>query len=123
MEYTLRNLEARDIASVTTILSRIGIKEIKGLFQSETVQKLLTSTDEKEQINGGVEIGFEIAGLVLANYEKCQSDVFKLLASLSGKTVEEIASMPLPDFAEMVVAVIQQDGFMGFIKVVSKLFQ
>ena len=123
MEWTLRKLEARDLAAVTTILSKVGIKEIKTFFQSETGQKLLTSTDEATQVKGGIEVSFEIAGIILANYSKCQSDLFKLLASLSGLDVKDIESLSLADFADLVVITVQQDGFKDFFKVVSRLFQ
>ena len=68
-------------------------------------------------------VAFEIAGVILGNYERCQNDVFSFLASLSGMDIKQIESLPLDTFTEMVFDVVKKEEFKDFMKVVSKLFK
>ncbi|MDD5502478.1 MAG: hypothetical protein PHH26_03320, partial [Candidatus Thermoplasmatota archaeon] len=38
---------------------------------------------------------------VLENYHKVEQDLFAFLGSLEGKSTDEIADMPLPDFINL----------------------
>lgn len=118
--YALRKLEALDIAPMASILSKIGIKEIKGCFST-----VLTDgkTTEESIAAVGAAVVFEMAGVILGNYEKCQNDIFRFLSSLSGMDMKQIESLPLDTFAEMVIDVISKEEFKDFMKVVSKLFK
>lgn len=115
METTLRPLEAKDIAPMASILSKIGVKQLKDCFPTDV------KTKDMEAV--GISVAFEMVGIILANYEKCQDDIFKFLASLSGMGKEEIERLPLATFTEMVVAVVQKDEFKDFFSVVSKLLK
>lgn len=118
----LRKLEAKDIAPVVSILSKIGLKEIKECFNPADLQELAKSGEEAATAVG-LTVFTELAGVVFANYERCQDDIFRFLASLSGKSKEEIASLPMDSFAEMVIEVIKKEEFKDFFSVVAKLFK
>ncbi len=118
----LRKLEAKDIAPVVSILSKIGLKEIKKCFNPADLQELAKSGEEAATAVG-LTVFTELAGVVFANYERCQDDIFRFLASLSGKSKEEIASLPMDSFAEMVIEVIKKEEFKDFFSVVAKLFK
>ena len=118
-KYELRMLGARDIAPVATILSKIGLKEIKKCFNPEELKEVGKGNAEAV----GLTIAFEIASVVLANYAKCQDDIFKFLASLSGMDKKHIEDLPLDTFAEMLIDVVKKEEFGDFFKVVSKLFK
>ena len=118
----LRKLEAKDIAPVVSILSKIGLKEIKECFNPADLQELAKSGEEAATA-AGLTVFTELAGVIFGNYEKCQDDIFRFLASLSGKSKEEIASLPMDSFAEMVIEVIKKEEFKDFFSVVAKLFK
>lgn len=118
----LRKLEAKDIAPVVSILSKIGLKEIKECFNPADLQELAKSGEEAATAVG-LTVFTELAGVIFGNYEKCQDDIFRFLASLSGKSKEEIASLPMDSFAEMVIEVIKKEEFKDFFSVVAKLFK
>lgn len=120
--YTLRKLEARDIAPMVSILLKIGIKELKNCIKGSDIKKMLSGKEVQAE-SVGMAVAFDFVGVILANYEKTQNDIFKLLASLSGKTEKQIESLPLADFTEMIVDVVKKEEFKDFIKVVSKLFK
>lgn len=122
--YALRELKAKDIAPMASILSKIGLKEIKECFNPDDIQELASGKSAEEAAAAvGLTIFADIAGVIFDNYEKCQDDIFRLLASLSGKSKEEIASLPMDSFAEMIIDVIKKEEFKDFFKVVSKLFK
>ena len=115
--FELRRLEAKDIAPMASIINKIGWKEIKTVFQT---------TDGKDMTDMtalGMTVAFDIVGVIMANYEKCQADVFSFLSSLSGLKVKQIESLSPADFAEMVIELVQKEEFNDFFTVVSKLFK
>ena len=122
--YALRNLEAKDIAPMASILSKIGIREVKSCFSPDDMKAIAGSECSMEAIGAvGVSVALEIADVILRNYERCQYDIFRFLSSLSGIDVEQIESMPPYIFAEMVIDVVKKEEFKDFMKVVSKLFK
>ena len=116
-KFDLRPLQAKDIAPMASIINKIGWKEFKATFQSAEGKDM---TD----LNAlGMTVAFDIVGIILANYGKCQKDVFDFLASLTWLTPEQIESLPLSEFAEMVIQVVEKEEFKDFFLVVSKLFK
>ena len=115
--YELRKLEAKDIAPMASIINKIGWKQFKDAFQSVNAKEMTDLTSV------GMTVAFDIVGIVLANYEKCQADVFSFLASLSGLKVKQIESLSPAEFAEMVIDVVRKEEFTDFFMVVSKLFK
>lgn len=116
--FELRKLEAKDIAPMASILTKIGMKEFKDCFTADDLKGM---TEDAEAV--GMAIMFDIAGVILSNYEKAQTDIFKFLSSLSGMEVKAVEEMALETFAEMVIQVVQKEEFKSFFSVVSKLFK
>ena len=120
----LRKLEAKDIAPMASILSKIGMKEIKNCFNPDDLQELASGKNAEDAAAAvGFTVIFDIAGVIFGNYEKCQDDIFRFIAGLSGKSKEEIAKLPLDAFFELIIEIVQKEEFKDFFKVVSKLFK
>ena len=87
MEYTLRKLDAKDLFIVTTIISRLGVKEIKNCFKGEETLELIKKLgNSKENADAslnaiGISVIIDVAGVVLENMEKCQDKIFQLLSN------------------------------------------
>lgn len=124
--YTLRALEAKDVFLMTKIIGAIGIKEFKDCFESDAIKSMIdnANNDDSEAVASvGVTVFLDIAEIVLNNLSKCEKNVYALLGNLSGMENEQIESLPMNTFFEMIIDVIQKEEFKDFIKVVSKLFK
>ena len=129
MEYSLRKVNATDIFTVTTIISKIGIREFKSCLKGEETMNLISNlfNQENQKENNdaalsavGLSVVFDIVGVVMGNMEKCKDDIFALLSSLSGINKKEIATLDGEVFMDMLLQAFQ-DNSKVFIGVASKL--
>lgn len=125
-QYSAKILEAADIATIASILSailsKIGTEEISRCFKVNTSATNGASAEEVAT-EVGANVAFGITNILLANYAKCQDDIFDLFALLYGKTREEIASIPLKDYAQMVMGILTKKEMKDFFSGVSKLLR
>lgn len=134
--YELRNLEADDLFIMIGIISKIGIKEFKGCFESDEVKAAITNVakqkkdadanedaDDDVVASIGISVALDIAAILLANIGKCKNDIYALLANLSGVKEKEIAKLPVKTFTSMVVDLVQKEEFTDFFQDVVKLFK
>ena len=124
--YTLKKLSAEHIFIFTTILTKVGFKEIKNCFNTEDIQVMLQAENEGNTGNMekvGLAVAMDIAGVVIANLANCKDSIYQLLSDLSGMTKDEIASLDMNVFVSMIIDVFQKEEFKDFFKVVSKLLK
>ncbi len=125
-EYTLRNLQARDVFIMSKIIGAIGIEEFKYAFSADFINSITSDLngDEKDITSAvGVEMFFEIAGIVVSNLPKCEKDVYAFISSLSGIPAKDVETLPMNTFFQIIIDVVKKDEFKDFIGVVSKLFK
>lgn len=125
--YTFRKLGALDVAPMCKIIGKIGITEFGKCFESETVLNLIKQMKGKDasQIKdiAGLQVVLEMANIIVCHIPEVEKDIFALLASVSGLTVETIKGFDLVTFTEMIIDFIKKPEFKDFIGVVSKLFR
>ena len=126
--FELRDLTAEDIFPMFQIISKIGVREFKSCFESETVRKAIeemgSSAEDQKNLNAvGLSVAVDLAGVILSNVHKCKDDIYQLLAQLSGMNKKDIAALPMNVFIEMIIAVVRKDEFKDFFKGVTKLFK
>lgn len=126
--YTLRKLQAPDVFVVTTIISKVGIKEFKECFKGDEIKSLIANSkaeEESKELNitaVGIDVIFNVVGVILENLENCQKDVYKLLSRLSGIPVKDFETMDASIFIEMICDVLK-DNKKDFMKVASRFFK
>jgi hypothetical protein len=119
-KWEIRPLVIGDIAPVTRIISALGVREFAPLLQSEQVMSVFRKAAAKDSPTtddftyAGITAVVEIAGVVLANYHRCESDLTAFLAGLTGTAPEEIAALPMEEFPGLIKAVVSSKGFSGF---------
>lgn len=132
-KYQLRNPKAEDIFVMFRVISKIGIGNIKKIFNAQYVKEIMEtaakegnaeeSNAEKKPEAIGMYIVFDIASTILENMENAKTDIYAFLARLSGMKENEIADMEAAEFAEMVIDTIQLEGFRDFFQRVLGLFK
>lgn len=125
--YTLRDLTAEDVFPMATIISDIGLKEVKTAFEADDVkEKLAAMTGEGEKPDAaavGITIAVNIADVIFHNLPKCKDNIYKLLSGLSGMKTKDIAALPMPVFMDMVVDTIKKKEFKDFFGAAARLFK
>jgi hypothetical protein len=84
----IRKLVASDLISVSAIIGKLG--NDKG-FSLDT-----------------------LFGDIFKNLGKVEDEVFAFIGSLYGISKEEVASMPLPEFGNLLNGLIKSDDILGF---------
>lgn len=88
----MRALLAKDLAPFTKIIAKMELRDsIKSMF-----------ADSKKDKDERGKMVTELIWGVIENYHKVEKEFFEFLASLKGKTSEEIAELPLPEFVNLV---------------------
>jgi hypothetical protein len=130
--YTLRKLCADDLFPMARIISKIGIDQFKEIFYQDNIKSLLKNitgdsvdTDNSNDVvtSVGVSVLFSMGQIVLTNLTSCRYDIYNFLSGLSGMDTNDIATLDIVVFAEMIIDVFQKSEFGNFIKVVSKLLK
>lgn len=111
---TLRPLQARDIFPMSKIIGAIGLDDIKAIFAKDEVRDAMSGKGDVNAV--GTELAIDIAGVIIEHLPNVENDLYNLLASLTGSKPKAIAEMPLGDFANLVIDVLQSEGFSDFFK-------
>ena len=120
--YTLRKVDAQDIAPLATIINKIGFKEFKSCFDSPSVQAGMTEGKlDLEKV--GMTIMFDVVGIIICNIPKCIDEVFAFIASLTGFDIEDVKRLDLDVLTEIIIEIFQKEEFKKVFKVASKLFK
>lgn len=128
--YTLREMTAEDVFHMVKVISSIGLKEFKAVFEADDVKEAIAAiTDDKKKGEKpdaaaiGITIVLNTADVLFSNLPKCKGDIYRLLSGLSGMSTEDIAALPMSTFMNMVVDTIQKREFIDFFGAAAKLFK
>lgn len=130
-KYTLRKLITADLFTMSKIISKIGISQMKNCLHSEGVAELLNTmkTEDKNDKNDklvyqvGIEVVLEIANIIISKLSTCEEELYEFLANLSGTDKETIRTLDITIFLEMVIDVVKKEEFVSFTQVAFKLFK
>ena len=130
MTYELRNPQASDLFVGTKIVKTVGLKNVANCFDTDEIKAIKntiaergTPATDEETHSVGMKAMTAIGELIFEKLDTVQEDIFKFLSNLSGLTMDEVSTMDIVDFAEMVTTVIKNPKFADFIKVVLKSFK
>lgn len=123
--YTLRKLKATELFPMINILRKIGFKKFTEFLQNDDIKNLVARLKNEEtgeiaddELVGIGSIVFELLEIVLDGVSNCETELFTILANVSGKTVEEVKQLDLDIMIYMIVELIKNN--MDFIKAASK---
>jgi hypothetical protein len=125
MEYTLGKFKSTDIFTMATLLSKIGLGKITDAFGRDNVMKILSDFKgkKKEDVTAftGMQVALQVGEIILGNLENCESEIFKLLSSVSGLSDDDLRNMDADVFAGLIVDVVHLPQFKDFFKAASRL--
>lgn len=107
----LRKLCTKDLFPMMKILSKIHVREFKKCFEN---------IDHKagfEKI--GIEVMLDAADVIFSNIGSCEKDIYSFIADLGGVKPEEIATLPMSEFAEIIIDLVTKDEFKDFFTALS----
>lgn len=121
----MRKLQSTDIFAMSQIIKKFGVEDFKKCFTTPEVMKLMAE-DKGKGTNAdkiGFTIMFDLVSLIIGNLPKCENEIYKFLSDLTGEDTKTIEELPMDEFAELIIELVQKEEFKGFIKAVSKLFK
>ena len=124
--YTFRPLETADLFPMFKLLQKMGFKELK---ENEGLKKVIFlfmggNADKKIDVNEiGIDIFFEVAGIVVDAIPKIENELYTLLSSVAGVKPEAIKKQSPAVTFEMIIDFIRKEEFKDFFRVVLKLFK
>lgn len=125
-KFNLRELNAKDIFSVSRIIGKIGVGNFKKCFNSDEIKTLVGAMteedkkDEKKVSAVGITAAIEIADVLFMHLPDCERELYSFLSSVSGVKAEELS---MPDFLELIIEVIKKPEFKDFFKVALRSFK
>lgn len=128
--YTIRPLNARDIFPMTKIIRKIGLKDFGKCFEPEEINAIVETFSEEngteKNVNDlaevvGVSVVLKIVDIILEHLPEAGEEVFAFVGGLIGKTKDDVATLPMDVFFDLIVAVFKRKEFVGFMKAVSRL--
>lgn len=122
-EYNFRQLNSTDIFPVCNIISKVGIRELKTCFQGQDLSAVTNTEDEGAMMALGAGVALDVAGVIFANMQKCQQEIYTFLSSVTELSEEELKAMPPADFADIVINFFKKEELKDFMKVVSKFIK
>jgi ABC-type Fe3+-hydroxamate transport system substrate-binding protein len=124
--YTFRPLGATDMMPMFRIIGKIGIDEFSKCFNSDAVQSILKNKEkETSKITDmvGLKIFLDAANVIISHIPDCEEEIFQMLASVSGLSVEAVKAFDFVTFTRMIIDFVKKEEFKDFIGVVSELFK
>lgn len=123
----LRDLESRDIFTMSKIISKIGLKNFKECFNSKEIKEAIAKFDNKKSDDNTTAIGMiaaiDVANVLFEHLPDCEAEIYSFIADLASLKPEDIKALPIVNFMELIVEVIKKPEFKDFFKVASKLFK
>ncbi len=112
--FSIRNLCSDDIFPMCDIIGKCGISEFKNCF--------VKPVEGENSYNKGVNMVFDMTGVICKNISSCKCELYTFLSDLSGTSEKEIATLEPAEFVCLIKAVLNKKEFKDFFTVVSEFF-
>lgn len=125
----IKKLTTRDIFPTLKLIKAFGVGEFKKVFTPENLARITTTSKKEDKDNDkvtyeiGVDVVLEIVDIFINNIGRCESEIYEYMAHVTESTPEEIADLPMADFAQLVIDLVTGEGFGDFFTVVHKLLK
>ena len=113
---TPRPLVGTDIFLMTSIVGKIGVRNIMNSLETPEAKAARESGDPEQIERLGQFVFFGVIDVLLERLEYCEDSICKLLSKLYGMTVNDIKALGAAEYLDMLLAVVQDENFVDFFK-------
>ena len=114
----MRQLITSDLFTLSRILKKMGVRNAVASLAKDTSGM---SKDEKAAAEQNLSV--QIPLIFIENMGNAEKECYKFLASLTGKTPDEIEHPPAGNTLDMVNELFAQEGFGSFLSTAAKATQ
>ena len=117
---TPRPLKGTDIYQLTSIIGKIGVRNIMRCMNALDVQEAVEGGEQMEDKAKAEMIGtlifYGVIDVVLERLEYCEGAICKLLAKLYDMQESEVKELGANKYLDMLIAVVKDENFVDFFK-------
>lgn len=122
----LRNIQASDLFALVKMLKKLGIKDLKSVFNTEDIKSLREKSKNGEKIDY-IEIGINgvmsIFTIIIENIDKIENDFYVFVGNIANTEPTEIATMKIDKFMELINEIVHKEEFKDFFNQALKLIK
>ena len=111
-----RPLMGTDIFMLTSIIGKMGVKNLMRCFDAPDVREARENGGEDNVEQLGQLIFLGVIDVILERLEYCESSICRLLSKLYDMKEEEIKALGATEYLNMFVDVIKDENFVDFFK-------
>jgi hypothetical protein len=112
----MRQLQAQDIFTFSRLLKKLDLKEqLLDLFKA----KEKSADDVEKELDFATKL-IKVAVIVLEDIYLVETEFYDFIVPISGKTLEEVKSLPLGELKQMVVSTFKDEGLLSFFSSATK---
>ena len=113
-----KEFDIEDVFVMSQIIDKMGLDaDVKKIIEQVQTAQLSGKADaQKVGKEVLVAIGVDLIGKFIRNLHKAHKEVKQLIANLTGKTVDEVAKMPLREMKAFFTELAGDGEFIDFLK-------
>jgi len=113
-----KEFDLEDVFVMSQIIDKMGLDaDVKKIIEQVQTAQLSNKSDaQKVGKEVLVAIGVDLIGKFIRNLHKAHKEVKQLIANLTGKTVDEVAKMPLREMKAFFTELAGDGEFIDFLK-------
>lgn len=112
---TPRPLKGSDIFLMTSIIGKMGVKNLLGCFDAPDVKEARNSGEKNAEKLGQL-VFLGVLDVVLERLEYCEGSICRLLSKLYEMPESEIKALGATEYLNMFVDVVKDENFVDFFK-------
>lgn len=113
---TPRPLKGTDIFLMTSIIGKMGVKNLMRCFDAPDVREARGNSDAENVEKLGQLIFLGVIDVVLERLEYCEDSICRLLSKLYDMPEAEIKEKGAVEYLDMFMAVVKDENFVDFFK-------
>lgn len=116
MKRTPRPLKGTDIFLLTSIIGKMGVKNLMRCWDAPDVREARENSDSENVEKLGQLIFLGVIDVVLERLEYCEGSICRLLSKLYDMSEAEIKDLGATEYIKMFMDVVKDENFVDFFK-------